>query len=62
MSSLPNYRVIVAFDRQRVGDVIQPTGLLRERLLRLKFIEACEPPKPVLTLTPPRTARRGTHG
>lgn len=59
--SLPNFRVIVAFDRQRVGDVIQPTGLLRERLLRLKFIEACESPKPALTLTPPRAARRVPH-
>lgn len=59
MTGLPNFRVIVAFDRQSVGDVIQPTGLLRDRLLRLKFIEPVEPPKPALTLTPPRMARRG---
>jgi len=59
MKSLPNYRVIVAFDRQSVGDLIQPTGLLRDRLLRLKFIEPADVQKPVLTLTPPRMGRRG---
>jgi hypothetical protein len=59
MSALPSYKVIVAFDRQRVGDVIQPTGLLRDRLLRLKFIEKVDPPRAALTL--PRQSRRERH-
>jgi hypothetical protein len=36
---LPKFRVIVAFDRHRVGDLIEPTGILRDQLLGLKFIE-----------------------
>lgn len=35
---LSQFRVVVAFDHHRVGDVIEPTGILRDRLLRLKFI------------------------
>lgn len=35
---LTKFQVVVAFDNHRVGDVIAPTGLHRDRLLRLKFI------------------------
>lgn len=49
---LPKFRVIVAFDNHRVGDLIQPTGLMRDRLLRMKFIEPA-PPVATMALTTP---------
>jgi len=60
MSALPSYRVIVAFDNYRVGDVIQPTGLLRESLLRIRFIEPAAP-KPALIQPAPPPPRRTRH-
>ena len=59
--SLPNYRVRIAFDQYRVGDVIQPTGIWRDRLLQINFIERMEDGKPLPSLlTPPRHGRRGS--
>lgn len=57
MSALPNYRVIVAFDNYRVGDLIQPTGLLRERLLQIRFIEPAAPKPALIQPPPPRRTR-----
>lgn len=32
-------RVILAFETYRVGDVIEPTGLWRDQLIRQRYIE-----------------------
>jgi hypothetical protein len=56
---LPKYRVVVAFDRHRVDDVIEPTGLMRDRLLRLGFVALVEPEQPVRAFVPQRITRRG---
>lgn len=58
MTKTIDYRVLVAFGYHKVGDIIQPTGLWRDRLLRIKFIEPVETQKPALTSTPPRVVRR----
>lgn len=42
MSGLRRYRILMAFDHYRKGDIIEPTGMLRDRLLRLKFIAPIE--------------------
>lgn len=57
--SLPNFRVRVAFGQQRVGDIIQPTGLWRDRLLQLGYIERLpdDPPAALLRAAKPKRAR-----
>jgi len=55
MKTLPSYVVKVPFHHHRKGDVIQPTGIWRDRLIQIGFIERLRE-QPVLTV--PRAVRR----
>jgi len=57
MKNIPSYVVKVPFQFHHKGDVIQPTGIWRDKLLQLGFIERLrEQP----ALFAPRTARKKT--
>lgn len=72
MKPIPKYRVRLAFDFYRVGQVLQPTGLWRDHLLGNGFIEPItEQAEPdVLPVaeaateidTKPTRSRRHRHG
>ncbi len=43
MTNVRSVRVVRAFNVHRVGDVISPTGLFRDWLLRAGFVEEIKP-------------------
>jgi hypothetical protein len=53
-------RFVLAWQRYRVGEVIEPPGTLRQWLITRGYCVPHEAPRPALTLTPPRTSRRST--
>ena len=60
---IPKYRVKVAYHSHRVGDVIEPTGIWRDQLIRNGFIERVEcveiDTRPALLKPAPTPLRKG---
>ncbi len=72
MKTLPKVRFVVAWGQYRKGDIIQPTGVFRDELLRGRLVELVqEQPAtvpvietaeaPALETAVRHTRRRGTH-
>ncbi len=51
------FKVILAFEHFRVGQIIEPTGLWRGELLRMKFIEPFVEPELKQEVRQPRKKR-----
>ena len=51
------FRVILAFETYQVGNIIEPTGLWRDELLRMRYIEPVVE-KPVEIEPEPRRRRK----
>lgn len=57
MKELPKYRVIRAYGTFRKGQIIQPTGMLRDELIFARVIEkVVEEKKPEPVVEPPAPA------